>query len=80
VSFDAKYGPREVIGQGGVLVPRGDVDALADAVIAMLRDPERAAALARAAREAARRFAPGAVRPALVEALTAALRHPSRRA
>lgn len=80
VSFDAKYGPREVIGQGGVLVPRGDVDALADAVIAVLRDPECAAVLARAAREAARRFAPGAVRPALVEALTAALRHPSRRA
>lgn len=80
VSFDAKYGPREVIGDGGVIVPRGDADALADAVIGVLRNPERAGALSRRAREAARRFAPEAVRPALVAALSAALRHPSRRA
>ena len=35
----------------GVLVPAGDVAALARAVLGLLRDPERAAALARSARE-----------------------------
>jgi len=33
---------------GGVLVPPGDVDALADTLFALLTDRERAAALARA--------------------------------
>ncbi|QAY58994.1 glycosyltransferase [Microbacterium protaetiae] len=79
VAFDAKYGPREVIGEGGVLVAPGQVEAFADAVVALLRDPVHRAELSRAAREAARRFAPEAIRPALVAAITAAVRHPSRR-
>ncbi|WEG08099.1 glycosyltransferase [Microbacterium horticulturae] len=80
VAFDAKYGPREVIGDGGVLIEPGDVDALADAVVALLRDDSWRARLSAAARDAARRFDPAAIRPALVEAMEAAVRHPSRRA
>lgn len=43
----------EVIGDAGVLVPSGDVDAFADAVVALLRDPARAAHLGQAARQRA---------------------------
>ena len=38
VAFDARYGPREAIGDAGVLVAPGDVEGLADAVIGLLRD------------------------------------------
>lgn len=41
----------EVVGDGGVLVPAGDVAALGGAIDALLRDPERRAALGRRARE-----------------------------
>jgi L-malate glycosyltransferase len=37
-------------GRSGLLVPPGDADALADAVVSLLRDPERAARLGREAR------------------------------
>jgi len=80
VAFDAKYGPREVIGDGGVLVQPGDVSGFADAVVALLRDDQRRGELSRAARDAARRFDPASIRPVLVEALAAAVRAPSRRA
>ena len=80
VSFDARYGPREAIGDAGVLVRPGDVDGFAAAIIALLRDDERRAALASRARAAAAGFSADAVRPALVSALRAAVQNPSRRA
>jgi poly(glycerol-phosphate) alpha-glucosyltransferase len=80
VSTDARYGPREAIGDAGVLVPPGDVDALADAVIELLQDDARRADLASRARRAAAAFTPGAVGPAIVAALRAAVDAPSRRA
>lgn len=79
VSTNVRYGPREAIHDAGVLVPSGDVDALADAVIGLLRDDERRAELASRARRAAAAFTPEAVRPAFVAALTAAVAAPSRR-
>ncbi|MEQ6897159.1 glycosyltransferase [Microbacterium sp. KR10-403] len=80
VAFDAKYGPREVIGDGGVLIEPGDVAGFADAAIALLRDDARRSRLSAAARDAARRFAPAAIQPALVEALQAAAAHSPRHA
>jgi glycosyltransferase involved in cell wall biosynthesis len=58
VSTDAG-GARDVLEDGrvGVVVPRGDARALADAVAALLRDPQRRERLGEAGREAApRRF------------------------
>jgi poly(glycerol-phosphate) alpha-glucosyltransferase len=57
VSYDIKYGPREQITDGvdGFLVPRGDVERLADRVIELLRSPELVARMSDAARETARR-------------------------
>jgi poly(glycerol-phosphate) alpha-glucosyltransferase len=60
VSYDIKYGPREQISDGadGFLVPWGDVDALADRVVELLRSPELVARMSAAARETARRKGP----------------------
>nr|WP_246414297.1 glycosyltransferase [Microbacterium thalassium] len=80
VATDARYGPRETIGDAGAVVPVGDADAVADAVIALLQDEPRRAELATAARTAARTLEADAVRPALIAALAAAATRPSRRA
>ncbi|MFB7884552.1 glycosyltransferase [Microbacterium sp. NPDC056057] len=80
VSFDARYGPREAIADAGIVVPPGDVDAFADAIIELLRDDDRRAELASRARGAAAAFTPDAVRPELVAALRSAVEKPSRRA
>jgi glycosyltransferase involved in cell wall biosynthesis len=80
VSFDARYGPREAIGDAGVLVAPGDVAGFAAAVIALLQDDARRTELAGRARAAAAAFTADAVRPALVAALRAAVERPSRRA
>jgi glycosyltransferase involved in cell wall biosynthesis len=52
VATDCPYGPREVIGHGrcGVLVPPGDPEALASALLSLLRDPQRRGELAQNAR------------------------------
>lgn len=46
---------REMVGDTGVVVPRGDVDALAAALAALHRDPARRAALGEAAQQRVRR-------------------------
>ena len=79
VSFDARYGPREAIGDAGVLVPPGDVEGFGDAITRLLQDDARRAELASRARVAAAAFTPDAVRPVLVAALRAAVENPSRR-
>jgi glycosyltransferase involved in cell wall biosynthesis len=79
VSYDVRYGPRETIRDAGVLVPSGDVDALAGALIALLLDDERRAVLATRARPAAAVLEPDTVRGLLVRAITDAVARPSRR-
>ena len=56
VSTDCPFGPNEIIEPGvtGLLVPPGDVAALADAMAQLLADPERRRALGAAARRRAR--------------------------
>ncbi len=54
VAYDIKYGPREQVTDGvdGLLVPHGDVEAMAAAVLRLLTDPDEARRLGEAARRA----------------------------
>ncbi|MFI9150150.1 glycosyltransferase family 4 protein [Streptomyces sp. NPDC053367] len=63
VSTDCPFGPGEIIrdGQDGRLVPVGDRDALAAALLELVRDDERRRRMGRTAVENAHRFAPGPV-------------------
>ncbi|GAA4358531.1 glycosyltransferase [Microbacterium rhizosphaerae] len=79
VSYDVRYGPRETIQDAGIVVPSGDIDGLADAVIALLRDDERRAVLAARAPEVAADLAPDVVRGLLIAAIEGAVSRPSRR-
>lgn len=74
VGYDIRYGPRELLGDGaGVLVADGDVDALADAMVAVLRDPGLRARMSGRARERAARYAPEPVMAAMADAVRRAL-------
>lgn len=55
---DCKFGPRDVIEPGisGELVPVDDIESLADAMSALIADPQRRAQLAAAGAERVRRF------------------------
>jgi glycosyltransferase involved in cell wall biosynthesis len=58
VSFDCPQGPREIItsGHDGVLVPDGDTDAFADALLSLMDDPEEMRRLAANGKETALRY------------------------
>lgn len=58
VTYDIRYGPRDLVRDGvdGVLVTRHEPDALADALIGLLQDPQRALAMGVRAREVLQRF------------------------
>lgn len=51
VAYDCLYGPRALIDDGrtGYIVPKGDRQALADRIVELLEDPDRAASMGRAA-------------------------------
>ena len=63
VSFDCDYGPKEMItdGEDGMLVPKGDIDALSAALSRLLGDESLRERLAKAASVSACRFSPGRV-------------------
>lgn len=63
VSTDCPYGPGEIIrdGEDGRLVPVGDGEAFARALLELVRDDERRRRMGWSARAAARRYAPGPV-------------------
>lgn len=80
VSYDAPYGPRELLGRGGgVLVPDGDVDALTDALVRVLTDPDLRHRLATEAVQSARAVDPAHAMAALAGAARDVLGRPSRR-
>jgi poly(glycerol-phosphate) alpha-glucosyltransferase len=58
IAYDINYGPAEVIRDevDGLLVPPGDIEALAVAMVRVLGDPDYAAKLGERAREVAERF------------------------
>ncbi|MFF8290693.1 glycosyltransferase family 4 protein [Streptomyces sp. NPDC016309] len=63
VSTDCDYGPREIIkdGEDGLLVPVGDVDAIAGALLRLIDDPALRRRMGAAAVANGRRFDPGPV-------------------
>ena len=69
VAFDCRFGPREMIedGRDGLLVPEGEVAALAAALDRLISDSALRASLGAAARESMRRFAPEAILPLWTE-------------
>jgi glycosyltransferase involved in cell wall biosynthesis len=81
VAYDAPYGPRDALaGGGGLLVPDGDVEALAEALTRMLTELDLRHRLSVEAVDAARRVEPGHVMAALAGAVRDVLARPSRRA
>ena len=58
IATDCPYGPREILAGGkyGVLVPPGDEQALADAILSLLRDPDARRRLGVEAKKRAEEF------------------------
>ena len=80
VSYDVGYGPHDMLaGGGGLLVPSGDVDALADAVIGVLRDDKVRERLSIEAVTAAHGMGVEVSMSALADAVARALARPPRR-
>jgi glycosyltransferase involved in cell wall biosynthesis len=63
ISFDCPVGPRELVvdKENGLLVPSGDVDALADAITSLVSQPEKARAMGNRARSVVERFSEPAI-------------------
>lgn len=62
ISYDLTYGPRDQITDGvdGILVEEGDVRAMAEAMLELVRSPDRVAAMGAAARKKAAQHDPEA--------------------
>ncbi|SIS11151.1 glycosyltransferase [Microbacterium sp. RURRCA19A] len=79
VSTDVRYGPAEVIGDGGILVPAGDVAGIAAGVVSLLGDDDQWERASAEARRSATRFRPEVVGARLREELDAVLARPAGR-
>lgn len=80
ISYDARYGIRDVLEQGGgVLVPGGDVDALAEALRRVLTDDELRARLSAEAPAVAAVWSPERSLAALTAVIDGAVARPARR-
>lgn len=81
VAYDVNYGPSEMIahGEGGFLVPDGDVEALAGALGSVLGHPERLVELSRGATASAERFTPEQLMGRMAQLFETVVSHPRRR-
>jgi GalNAc-alpha-(1->4)-GalNAc-alpha-(1->3)-diNAcBac-PP-undecaprenol alpha-1,4-N-acetyl-D-galactosaminyltransferase len=80
IAFDCRYGPRSIIRPGidGVLVPDGDVDALAEAMLILMNDDAIRLRLAERAVEVRSRFSPEVIGIAWDQAVSSVLRARTR--
>lgn len=80
VAYDIRYGPRDMLAAGGgILVPDGDADALADALTRVLGDAALRKRLATEARRAAAALSPERAMDTLAAAVATTLSRPPRR-
>jgi poly(glycerol-phosphate) alpha-glucosyltransferase len=81
IAYDVDFGPGEIIRHGvdGLLVPPTDIDALAEAMVRVLGDPDYAARLGARAREVSERFSAERWRAEWLELFTAMAEGPPRR-
>jgi glycosyltransferase involved in cell wall biosynthesis len=63
VAFACPYGPVEILTDGvdGLLVPPGDIEALAKGICSLIEDPERRAELGEAARRSVAAYSVAAI-------------------
>lgn len=73
------YGPRDYVGDGGILVAPGDTDALTDALLEVLLNEGAWAEMSHRALEQARRLSPEAVGEAFARLLHDVVSRPARR-
>jgi glycosyltransferase involved in cell wall biosynthesis len=81
VSYDINFGPSDMLvdGENGILVPDGDIDAMADALGSVLGNPERVAELSAGAYASARQNTPEHSMRRMAELFDAVVSHPRRR-
>lgn len=80
VSFACEWGPSDMVkhGEDGILVPRNDVDALAEALSRMLGDGELRSRLATNAEASAKRYLPERILSQWDAVASSALKHSAR--
>jgi glycosyltransferase involved in cell wall biosynthesis len=78
VAFDVCYGPRDYVGDGGILVAPGDTEGVASALSALLLDDTARAEMSERAVEQSRRLSPEVVGETFSRLLKDVVARPAR--